>query len=616
MAVLLQKFGMNRGSRAAYGVDYSKYGRVDPSRGGGVLGNGSSTLTRNSDEYNYDGSSLDVLIDDQVRLNSIWGAGFEPAVANLLPFKDFDSGWEVNASVNYRVGGVAYFAVNYTGTGASTNTLDEDSVRSAASARSAKIVVTNAGDSSDDVRLDGRAIAGRGVTHITNGTDYTVSFYTKTSEAKTGLTLISSSGGLSTTFNTTTEYTKIEATFTSNATATNTILSWRIGNKGTFDFYIDAISFEESSFASSRWIGGDAAVGADLGTDSDCSGGTLTTGAGWAHDGGNNEYDATASSADLSDDTILTAGTVYRVKVVYANDVGGSFVVKLGTQAIGSAIDADGTYYFYGIANDVNLVFDATGLTGSIQSYEVKAHGSVGVSESAQLSYTLPTTASGGALFAETLGAEINSGTLTLGLLYNITADTGGDFYAGSAVDEYFVSDGTETADGDSKVKNVTNAYDSGTGLLPPHATVMAWVRFGYVNTVQDEAGEGTNSGIVAVTTSRLSLMYNSNTGGTPIIKSFEGTNNPADGLVWAADTLYKLVVQYGYLTSNVLQFRIGIDTGSGISWGTAATYDGAYTTGTDLILAHTPFGPIWIQKWEIYPSILSDEKINALGSP
>ncbi len=235
------------------------------------------------------------------------------------------------------------------------------------------------------------------------------------------------------------------------------------------------------------------------------------------------------------------------------------------------------------------------------------------VTESAILKYTLPTTASGGALFAETLGAEISSGTLTRGLLYNITADTGGDFYVGSAVGEYFVSDGTETADGNSKVKNVTNAYNSGTGLLPPHATVMAWVRFGFDF---DDMPDPTSSGALSVSNSSNSTLKSRLSGGFGRFQSFDATNTADVLLDFAADTLYKLVVQYGYLTSNVLQFRTGIDTGSGISWGTAATYDGSYTIGTDLILAHTPFGPIEIEKVQIYPHILSDAEINALGSP
>ena len=571
----------------------------------GFPGTPTTTLDRNDgQEYNYDGDSLELLVDDEVRIHSTNGAGFEPAVANLLPFKDFDTNWSVNAGVNYQRGGTTYWRLIYGGTGASTNTLDEDSVRSAASARSIKTAITDAGGAVGDIRFisDNSNMP----LFLTAGTAYIVSFYAKASGAKTiPITLVNSGVG-DQNISVTTTWQKFEVLVSAISTTTTAYIAVKLGDNGLYDFYIDAISFEESSFASSRWIGGDAAVGADLGTDSDCSGGTLTTGAGWAHDAGNNEYDATASSADLTDGGILTAGVVYRLKVVFANDGGGSFIPKLGGVS-GTAIDANGTYYQYIIAGGTDLVFDATGLTGSIQSYEVKTHGSVGVSESAQLSYTLPTSPTGGALFAETLGAEINSGTLTLGLSYNITADTGGDFYAGSAVGEYFVSDGTETADGDSKVKNVTNAYDSGTGLLPPHATVMVWVRFGFAKT-----DVSLDFGILSIRNAANSLM--GPVSGAFHLYSYDGVTFSSNVYAYVANTLYKIVVQYGYLISNVLQFRVGIDTGSGISWGTAQTYDGAYTTGTDLILAHTPFGPIDIQQLMIFSEILDDTIIDGLG--
>ena len=774
MAVLLQKFGQNRGSRAAYGVDYSKYSRINPSRGGGVLGSGSSTLTRNSDEYNYNGSTLDVLINDQVRIHSTKGAGFEPAVANLLPFKDFDSGWTVAANgddYDIKSGGTAYWFQENKTNGAATTTLDSDSIRSAASARAVKVAISAQGDATSSVRFYSRA-AGMPL-YMTTGTTYTIGFWAKASTAKT--VPISGAGGLSSSVNITTSYSEFEITWTSNATTTLGDIIWVLGQLGTFDFYIDAISFKEGSFADSRWIGGDAAVGADEVTDgvfeavtetnaytSDFSAGVdgwtasqgaaagnidgiggqddnlrftvdgdssthrankstlftvgktsrirldyyipsgqsnidgivLYSGLGgvaystnqtvtdaWANtdtyvtarenanfviyatDGGNRTFqdagaddvfyirnviidDVTltswtdtadglapgtdgagalngkaswdgsqsAESALTQSGTAATAKTSYRLETVVTRSAG-TVTVEYGS-VDGTTRNASGTYYDYITALDTDfLKYKAdSSFTGTVDTVVVKTHGSVGVSESAQLSYTLPTSPIGGALFAETLGAEIATGTLTLGLLYNITADTGGDFYAGSAVGEYFVSDGTETADGDSKVKNVTNAYDSGTGLLPPHATVMAWVRFGYA---WDDAPVNGTHGAVAISNTAASLIWNRNLAGTSgAIRSFDGMTSINQTWNWPAGTLGKLVLKYGYLVDNVLKFGIAIDTGSGIGAFGEATYDGAYTTGTDLILAHTPFGPIWIQKWEIYPSILSDEKINALGSP
>jgi len=152
----------------------------------------------------------------------------------------------------------------------------------------------------------------------------------------------------------------------------------------------DWAQLEYAAFPSSLMDTEGVTIGADLASDGDCSGGTLTTGANWAHDAGNNEYDATASDADLTDAGILTSGKVYRLKVVVANTTGGSFTPKLGGTS-GQAITADGTYYQYVIAGGADLVFDATGYTGSIQSYEVKEHGTARASEENALKWTLST---------------------------------------------------------------------------------------------------------------------------------------------------------------------------------------------------------------------------------
>ncbi len=683
----------------------------------GLPGTVTTTIDRNANEYYYDGSNLVAVADNVARINSDWGYGAEPAVANLMPFKDFDTNWSVAGGVDYVRSATNLFQVLYSGTGASTNTLDADSVRSAASARAVKVVVTNAGAGAGDIRLHTRSEAGRSPSYITNGTTYTLSFYVKTSVAKTGLTLISTQGGLSTTFNTTTEYTKIEATFTSNATATNVDYQWRIGNKGLFDFYIDAIMFEESSFASSRWIGGDAAAGADVVVNGDFAAtgvaaakgvagitkatpGVVTFDAAHGYVDGdiiffsgltemtelNNEYWKLRSNVgdtfELSDAAIatwdsssldtsgfgnaettggnvaqkstvdswtrqagwqldvdgagaltgkmacdgeqsdsvsvyqvaLTIGDVNRLSIT-AVRTAGAVAHNAGAGNAGDNLTASGTYYRYAIVagNTTASITGGVDFIGTIDDIEYVEHGSVGVTESAKLSYTLPTSPIGGALFAESLGAEINSGTLTLGLSYNITADTGGDFYAGSAVGEYFVSDGTEVADANSKVKQATNAYDSGSGMLPPHATVMAWVRFGYA---ESDVPNSTSSGIINVQDATVGFLYGRIDGaGTASVNSQDDSfNTPKKAYNWAADTLYKIVVQYGYLTSNVLQMRVGVDTGSGISWGSAVTYSGTYTTGTDLILAHTPFGPIDIQQLMIFSEILDDTIIDGLG--
>jgi len=152
---------------------------------------------------------------------------------------------------------------------------------------------------------------------------------------------------------------------------------------------VDLIQLETKKFSSSPIDNTGVTIGADLASDGDCSGGTLTTGAGWAHDAGNNEYDATASDANLTDAGVLTENKLYRLKVIFANDGGGSFTPILGGTS-GTAIDTNGTYYQYIIAGGEDLVFDAAGLTGSIQSYEVQEHGTVRLTEEGALTYTLP----------------------------------------------------------------------------------------------------------------------------------------------------------------------------------------------------------------------------------
>ena len=64
----------------------------------------------------------------------------------------------------------------------------------------------------------------------------------------------------------------------------------------------------------------------------------------------------------------------------------------------------------------------------------------------------------------EALGAEINSGTLTISKLYKITATEANHFGTGYLVDRYFTSLGTETCDANNKVKE--NTMPAATGAL------------------------------------------------------------------------------------------------------------------------------------------------------
>jgi alpha-tubulin suppressor-like RCC1 family protein len=116
------------------------------------------------------------------------------------------------------------------------------------------------------------------------------------------------------------------------------------------------------------------AWGAPLGTDSDCSGGTLTMGADWAHDAGNNEYDADESSENLRDPGILIDGKTYRVAVTIGNYESGSLTVNIGTPetGTGSTLTSNGTYVEYLIAEGTNLNFVSGAFKGSVQVYDVR----------------------------------------------------------------------------------------------------------------------------------------------------------------------------------------------------------------------------------------------------
>jgi hypothetical protein len=78
------------------------------------------------------------------------------------------------------------------------------------------------------------------------------------------------------------------------------------------------------------------------------------------------------------------------------------------------------------------------------------------------------------------------------------------------------------------------------------------------------------------------------------------------------------VVLKHGYLSSNVSKFIIGVDTGSGIGWGTAVDYDGSLDQmTTTLCIGKTLRGPMWIRSVEIFTDEQrSDVEINAGGSP
>jgi len=80
----------------------------------------------------------------------------------------------------------------------------------------------------------------------------------------------------------------------------------------------------------------------------------------------------------------------------------------------------------------------------------------------------------------EALSAEINSGTLTIKKLYQITATEVDHFGTGLEVNEYFVSAGTETCDANNKVKNVTDCAVTGLHIMSArNGTDRGWKTIG-----------------------------------------------------------------------------------------------------------------------------------------
>lgn len=154
------------------------------------------------------------------------------------------------------------------------------------------------------------------------------------------------------------------------------------------------------------------------------------------------------------------------------------------------------------------------------------------------------------------------------------------------------------------KMEKVTNAWNN----MPPHGTVVLRWRPGF-----DGGDISMLGGIIGCREGLVSLMYSDE---SMCPKSNDSTTQVTNSLIVSSDTWYKLVLQYGYLSDNVAKMRVGADTGSGISWGSAADYDGAFEVGPHLLLNYNLQGPCHIRDIQIYKRILSDTEINSLGSP
>lgn len=168
----------------------------------------------------------------------------------------------------------------------------------------------------------------------------------------------------------------------------------------------------------------------------------------------------------------------------------------------------------------------------------------------------------------------------------------------------------------------VTRATESGEPhwTLPANpfnaeGTVIIWWRPGYAYDTMELA---TSFGLLTPRDHINGILRNDRTGGGGgTIYSYDGTNNVGDATNWSANTWYKLVVQWGYDVGGTEKFQIGVDTGTGISWGGVATFDGAYTLGSYLRIGYDLFSRMHVRQLMLFRKALSDTMINHYtGSP
>ncbi len=326
------------------------------------------------------------------------------------------------------------------------------------------------------------------------------------------------------------------------------------------------------------------------------------------------------SSAWISDETY---NGFYRASITFmSGSKGDNFQSTVGIAA------SDGDRSYQGDGASYIIIFGAmVSETPSAHPY-LPTEGSAYVwsGNAGALTYSLDTMetvmstdgpgGSGTSLFGENLGAEIATGTLALGVLYKITADTGGDFYVGSAVGEYFISKGTETADANSKVKQVLNAWDSGPdssgGLASPHFTLIQAVRHTY-NRAEVPA-DATNHGYLTTrNNSAGTLIYRYQNGSSLV--SFDGTTAAQATIDIVAHSWSWLVLEVGKPNSNVSQFRL-CEISDGLSCGAWANYDGDYLiTGSNLHYFFSGFGYVHFGPTLFYRGFLDSTFYDQLGS-
>ena len=156
----------------------------------------------------------------------------------------------------------------------------------------------------------------------------------------------------------------------------------------------------------------------------------------------------------------------------------------------------------------------------------------------------------------------------------------------------------------------VTRATESGyprwnipSGIFDATGTMVIRWRPSY-----NESDISTDSGIAGVTNTVASLLYHDVSGNG--IASHDGTTEATKGLAFSSGTWYKLALEW---PSSANKYQVGVDSGSGISWGAEVVFDGAFTEGSYLQLATSLLGPVYMRKVQLWKRILTDAEIDAL---
>jgi len=375
-------------------------------------------------------------------------------------------------------------------------------------------------------------------------------------------------------------------------------------------------------------------------------------------------------AADLTQiGTPAEADKVYRLAHT-ATRSAGSYTAEFGSTD-GAAVSAAGTYYDYPTSVDTDYIkFKADDtFAGTIDVVSIKTHGTARTTESGNPFWDLPSD-----LFAETLGADlivasddrdfssdtgwwttdvnadINTTTAgkchfggvgintvgvyrnalsTVGKTYKIIytisglsagalqvacGSAGGTIQtANGTYSEYIVPNGTPlyfrarsaetTLDlDDVSIKEVTNAWDD----KPPHGTMTFCFRLGFDPGTDISAGDYKIIGPVGFTN-------------TDKINIKDGTTTAEHAVTIDNDVTYKGAAKWGYLTDNVAQMAIVVDSDrdgdvSDETW-TEADWDGDFGL-TNLPCGETLAGPMHFSTLGLWDRILDDTEIDVLEGP